>query len=220
MDGGMRHRGLFVTGTDTEVGKTVVTASMAAALRRSGVHARALKPVATGVEEGPGEDARLLGHAAGHPPLCGVALPAPLSPHRAALLADTALSVDSLARWVGEHEGVRTLVEGAGGWEVPLSWTARMSDLATALRWPVVLVVRDRLGALNHALLTADAIARRGLLLALVAVGEVVEGEAVPSNEEDLRTLLRPIPVARMPRLARLTRPSLALAGASLLQYV
>lgn len=110
----------FVTGTSTDVGKTVVTAALALAARRAGVKIGAWKPVASGVEEGCGEDAERIAAAAGHPPDVMMALRAPLSPHRAAALEGKNLELPSLLSWIRSKPEPK-LVEGVGGWEVPLS---------------------------------------------------------------------------------------------------
>lgn len=216
--------GLFVTGTDTGVGKTVVAAALAAALAEAGVPVRALKPVASGVEPGhPGEDASLLGFAAGHAPAGLWRLRAPLSPHRAAALEGATLDAEALVAWIDAQRGPAalngvTLVEGAGGWEVPLTADFRMSHLAAALGWPVLVVAQDRLGVLNHAFLTAQAVRRAGCVVAGIALVTGVGGdEAARYNAEDLRGLLPGVPVRRVPRLASFDRATLAAAGRALL---
>lgn len=209
---------LFVTGTDTGVGKTVVTAALAAALARAGVAVRALKPVASGVPEGePGEDASLLALAAGHAPKSFVRLVAPLSPHRAALLEETEVDPDALLAWLRAERGEVTLAEGAGGFEVPVTPRYRMSDLAEALGWPVLVVASDRLGVLNHVLLTVEAVRRRGLPVAGVVLVAREPDPASVWNAEDLRALLPDVPVVGMPLLPALDRAALARAGVGLL---
>ncbi|RQS70459.1 dethiobiotin synthase [Burkholderia sp. Bp8963] len=167
---------LFVTGTDTEIGKTFVSAALLHGFARHGLRAAALKPVAAGAYEQDGvwrnEDADELDAAA------NVALPpelrtpfllkAPAAPHLAAAQEGVTLDIDTI---VASHREAMTradivVVEGAGGLRVPLSDTHDMADLAVALGVPVVLVVGVRLGCISHALLTADAIAARGLTLA------------------------------------------------------
>jgi dethiobiotin synthetase len=214
------HRSLFVTGTDTGVGKTVVTASLAASLSRASVHVRALKPVASGVSSGePGEDAVLLGLAAGHAPASCLRLRAPLSPHRAAALEGVTVTLEGIVGWIRENTGEVTLVEGVGGWEVPLAPPARVSDLAEALAWPVLVVAPNRLGVLNHTLLTVQAIARRGLVVAGVALveGRDTSDVSVTHNLEDLRALLPGVAVRPFPWLPSLDVDTLAAAGRGLL---
>lgn len=213
--------GVFITGTDTGIGKTVVTAALAAALAQAGVRVHALKPVASGVESGAGEDAERIASAAGHGPLTGLSLRAPISPHRAATLEGRTIDPDALVAWVAAHRGEVTLVEGAGGWLVPLTPTARMADLAVALGYPVLVVAADRLGVLNHVLLTVESIRRRGLALSgvvLVASPSPGPDEAPRYNLADLRELLPDVAVRRFPWLWAFDRDTLGGAGAALLR--
>ena len=168
--------GYFVTGTDTEIGKTLVSCTLLHALAQAGVRAAAMKPVAAGAELRDGawhnEDVDLLAAEA------TVALPVDLTtpyllrdaaaPHIAAaqegVYIDLARIMDCYKHVAAAADAV--VVEGVGGFRVPLSDNEDTADLAQRLGLPVVLVVGMRLGCLNHALLTADAIAARGLKLA------------------------------------------------------
>lgn len=164
---------LLVTGTDTGVGKTFVTAALAAALGARGVRVGVAKPVETGCRAGGDgtpdpEDARALAAAArSREPLatiCPYRFPDPLAPALAAARAGAPIDVAALAALLraraARHDVL--LVEGAGGLLVPLTRDATYADLATALAAPVLLVVGSRLGAINHALLTlAVLVARR-----------------------------------------------------------
>lgn len=168
--------GYFVTGTDTEIGKTLVSCTLLHALAQAGIRAAAMKPVAAGAELRDGawhnEDVDLLAAAA------SVVLPLDLTtpyllrdaaaPHIAAAQEgvdiDLARIMDCYAHVAAAADAV--VVEGVGGFRVPLSARQDTADLAQQLGLPVVLVVGMRLGCLNHALLTADAIAARGLTLA------------------------------------------------------
>ena len=134
------------------------------ALRARSVQPSALKPLATGSEP-PGDDASKIGSAAGHEPRVFTCLPEPASPERAALQAHETIDMASVLTWIRTF-AAPVLVEGVGGWEVPINSTDRVSDLATALALPVVLVAADRLGVLNHTLITVDAIQSRGLEVA------------------------------------------------------
>jgi dethiobiotin synthetase len=168
--------GLFITGTDTEVGKTVVARTIVRSLVATGVRVAVMKPVAAGsfaTAEGPrNEDALgLIADSNVTLPYATVnpyCLEAPVSPHLAA--QEMGITVD-LAR-ISENFKVLeaaadvVIVEGAGGWLAPLNDTQFVADLAQALALPVVLVVGLRLGCLNHALLSVAAIRERGLLLA------------------------------------------------------
>lgn len=168
---------LFVTGTDTGIGKTHVSARLLRALVAQGRRAVGFKPVASGcVRDASGalasEDALALRDAGAQPPPAygasnPYALEQPLSPNLAARLDGTEVKLgtilaayDALA---ATHDVV--VVEGVGGWAVPLSQRLMQADLARALGVPVLLVVGVRLGCINHALLTARAIAADGCRL-------------------------------------------------------
>jgi dethiobiotin synthetase len=167
---------LFVTGTDTEIGKTLVSAALLRGFARAGLRAAAMKPVAAGAFEVDGvwhnEDADQLDAAASVllPPELRTPylLKAPAAPHIVAAQENVTLDI---GRIVDCHAQALQLadmvvVEGVGGFRVPLTDTQDTADLAVALNLPVVLVVGMRLGCISHALLTAEAIAARGLHLA------------------------------------------------------
>ncbi|WP_321935127.1 dethiobiotin synthase [Paraburkholderia sp. J8-2] len=167
---------LFVTGTDTEIGKTFVSAALLRGFAHAGLRATALKPIAAGAYERDGvwhnEDADQLDAAASVllPPEMRTPflLKEPAAPHIAAALEGVTLD---MARIVDAYRAAREradaiVVEGVGGFRVPLTATEDTADLAVALGLPVVLVVGMRLGCISHALLTAEAIAARGLKLA------------------------------------------------------
>jgi dethiobiotin synthetase len=171
----MTPRGLFITGTDTGVGKSVATAALLCALRTRGLRAIGMKPLASGCESTPSgwrnEDALLLQSASdpmpGYDDVNPYALPLPLAPELAAADAGVEISLAPIlaahARLAAQADTV--LVEGVGGWAAPLSATLDQVDLVRALDLPVVLVVGLRLGCLNHARLTARAIAADGARL-------------------------------------------------------
>lgn len=155
---------LFVTGTDTGVGKTHVTRLLLDALRRSGIDAAGYKPVACGDRD----DATILANASGGLPLDEVNplhLKTPVAPYVAGLLENRSINPPELIagyhRLAEKHAAV--IVEGVGGWEVPVAANYRVSDLARDLALPVLLVAANRLGALNHILLSLDAIHAKGL---------------------------------------------------------
>ncbi|MDR7007771.1 dethiobiotin synthase [Paraburkholderia strydomiana] len=167
---------LFVTGTDTEIGKTFVSCALLRGFAREGLQAAAMKPIAAGAFELNGElhneDADQLDAASTVllPPEMRTPylLKEPAAPHIAAALENVALDIDHI---VACHAQALTradvvVVEGVGGFRVPLTATHDTADLAVALKLPVVLVVGMRLGCISHALLTAEAIAARGLTLA------------------------------------------------------
>lgn len=167
----------FVTGTDTGVGKTFVAAALLARARGLGFRTAAFKPVAAGAERTHdglrNEDGLILQRAISQSltyeqvnPVC---LEPAIAPHIAAREAGVCLDVESLQAAFSDCAdggGDFGLVEGAGGWRVPLNERETFADLARALKRPVILVVAMRLGCINHALLTAEAIARDGLDLA------------------------------------------------------
>jgi dethiobiotin synthetase len=168
-------RGVFITGTDTGIGKTLVSATLLAALNASGCRAVGMKPVASGchriADELRNEDAeRLIAYSAGSPDYALVnpyALAEPIAPHLAAADAGMQIQLDSI---VAAFAALSTnadcvVVEGVGGWAVPLSPTLMQADLVRALKLPVLLVVGLRLGCINHALLSARAIADDGCIL-------------------------------------------------------
>jgi dethiobiotin synthetase len=192
--------GRFITGTCTEVGKSFVTACLASAARSRGVGLTAAKPLATGGPP-PGDDAVLIAQAAGHPPQVMQCLPDPAAPARAARNAGTELDAGALLRWCRALPTPR-LIEGVGGWEVPLARGYRVSDLAAELGHPVVVVAANRLGVLNHSLLTVEAVRRCGLALAgLVLVDQPQPTALQDWNHDDLCELLADtgVQVLRMP---------------------
>ncbi|MHB1426996.1 MAG: dethiobiotin synthase [Gemmataceae bacterium] len=168
-------RGLFLTATDTGVGKTFVTAALARQWRRERRQFRVCKPVATGSENGWSEDTRLLAEAAGDPDLDAITpytFAVPAAPPVAARLAGTMLRLEDLAAAVRRRaaEGNAVLVEGVGGLLCPLTDRETVADLARLLDLPLIVVSRRSLGTLNHTLLTVEAAQRRGLRVAGVVV--------------------------------------------------
>jgi dethiobiotin synthetase len=170
-------RGAFVTGTDTEIGKTFAASVLIAALRSRGMRVAPFKPVAAGaIERGPSwinEDTLALMSAAGlgaddAQAVTPVLLRAPMAPHIAARREGRTIDLRAIhAAYLRVAAGADfVLVEGVGGFRVPLDATRDTADLARELALPVVLVVGLRLGCLNHALLTAEAVRARGLTLA------------------------------------------------------
>ena len=163
----------FLTGTDTEIGKTFVTCALLLRAGQLGLTAAGIKPVAAGTDAaGRNEDVERIRAAS------NVELPADvinpyrfapaIAPHLAA--AEAGVSIDfariAAACAVARQQADLVIVEGVGGFRVPLGVDRDSADLAVALALPVILVVGLRLGCINHALLTAEAIAARGLTLA------------------------------------------------------
>ena len=164
----------FITGTDTDVGKTYVTRLILESLRQSGIDAVGYKPVACGNHA----DATILAAASGNlsrDEVNPVFLKPALAPlvagileNRCVTLAELMLGYDHLA---ARHASV--FVEGVGGWEVPLAPGLRVADLAAALALPVIVVAANRLGCLNHVLLTVNAIRARGLTCAGIILNQL-----------------------------------------------
>lgn len=194
-------RTLFVAGTDTGIGKTHASCTLLHALRAAGHDACGMKPVASGcMETADGlrnEDALALLAASSSPPpyarVNPMALRDPLSPHLAAAHEGVTIALSPLRAAFDalcvEHDAV--VVEGVGGWRVPLAPGLFASDIAKAWQLPVILVVGLRLGCLSHALLTAEAIVADGCPL-LGWIGNRIDPamEAVDENIATLRELL------------------------------
>ena len=169
----------FITGTDTGAGKTYVTALLLESIRAEGRSAAGYKPISCGDRE----DAEALLAASTPAPQLSidrinpVHLKTPAAPLAAAMIenqpVDLTLIKETYAELAGEFDQV--LVEGAGGWEVPISDGYNISDLAAELGLPVLVVVNNRLGALNHTILTARAIASRGLECAGIILNHVAD---------------------------------------------
>jgi len=194
----------FVTGTDTGVGKTAISCALLAAAAASGLRTAAVKPVAAGCDvgidgQGRNEDALRLMAAMteklDYEQVNPVALRAGVAPHIAASLEGKRVQA---SRLVGLCRGVMTggadfvLIEGAGGWRVPINARETLADVASELQVGVILVVGMRLGCINHALLTAEAIRRDGLRLAGWVANQ--PGERMDRHEENLDTLRQLLP--------------------------
>lgn len=203
----------FITGTDTEVGKTTIAAGLLHAARLHGLSTAAAKPVASGcvsTAQGLRNDDALALLAQCSLPLRyeevnPLAFEPAIAPHLAAREVGVVLDVASLyqsVRGVLDRGADFTLVEGAGGWRVPLSGAQSLSDLAVALGLPVILVVGVRLGCINHAVLSAETIARDGLQLA-GWVANIIEPQT-SRLEENLATLAERLPAPCLGHVPRL----------------
>lgn len=212
----------FVTGTDTEIGKTTVAAGLLHAARLAGLSTAAAKPVASGcvlTADGLRNDdaLALLGEctlALRYEEVNPLAFAPAIAPHLAAREADVLLDVASLqgpVQAILDKRADFTLVEGAGGWRVPLAGQATLSDLAIALKLPVILVVGVRLGCINQALLTAEAIMRDGLPLA-GWVANLVDSDT-SRIEANLATLAERLPAPCLGYLPRLADASPAIVA-------
>ncbi len=164
----------FITGTDTGVGKTYVTRLILESLRHEGHDAVGYKPVACGDRE----DAVILAAASGGIDLDEinpVFLKTAVAPYVAGMLENrTVIPAELIAGFhhlAAKH--AKVLVEGAGGWEVPLAANYRVSDLAAELKLPVILVAGNKLGALNHIILTVNAIRAKGLICAGIILNQL-----------------------------------------------
>lgn len=209
----MRPKGLFITGTDTGVGKTLVAAGLAAALRGRGIDAGVMKPVETGCPTRDGRlrplDALALREASGSRDALDLINPyrfrEPLAPMVAAERSRGRIDVGRLQerfdRLAARHAMV--LVEGAGGLLAPITEDASYLDLAVRLDLPLLVVIGSRLGALNHARLTVEAARHAGLPVAGVVLNRptAARSPARTTNCSALRRLL-PVPVlGEIPRL-------------------
>jgi len=226
--------GLFVTGTDTGVGKTVVTEALVRLLRRQGQRVRVCKPVAAGARKIDGrwvsDDTIQLALAAGNDAdwdeVTPWVWPEPSAPPVAARHAGAAVTLGEIVEAVRRRARPDhlLLVEGIGGLLCPLTDTETVAELAQMLGLPLVVVARRSLGTLNHTLLTLDAAARRGLRVAGVVVNETTppRGFADETNVDELRRRIRaPIlavvphqprpPIDALPALAAVDWPRLCL---------
>jgi dethiobiotin synthetase len=193
-------RGLFVTGTDTGVGKTVVAGALCAALAARGERVAAFKPVVTGLDEEVDEwprDHELLAAAGGGrqspDQVAPLVFGPPVSPHHAAELAGTTIEPLELARAArAAAEGADALVcEGVGGLLVPLTTGYLVRDLALELDLPLVVAARPGLGTINHTLLTLEAAGTAGLDVAAVVITPWPEepSDMERSNRDTIETL-------------------------------
>lgn len=192
-------KGFFITGTDTGVGKTHVACLLVEALKKTGLRVAVMKPVAAGVEaDGVNADVRLLMAAANVKAPLQLVNPycfAPsIAPHLAAQKAGVSMQLETIVEAYKQlaAQADVLVVEGAGGLLVPLDNQSGMDEIPMRLKLPVIMVVGLRLGCLNHALLTAEAIRARGLTLAGWVANRIDPdmGEA-EANLTTLRSILR-----------------------------
>lgn len=220
----MKAFSCFVTGTDTEIGKTLISSALLYVLGQAGVRAAGMKPLAAGAELRDGtwhnEDVDQLHDAA---PLklpreltTPYLLRTPAAPHIAAaqecVLIEPRHIIASYERVRAQAEAV--VVEGVGGWRVPLTHGYDTSDLARQLGLPVILVVGLRLGCINHALLTAEAIASRGLKLAGWVANTV--DPAMGHMDGNIEAIAARISAPLLGHVPRLEHPTAAAAAAYL----
>jgi dethiobiotin synthetase len=201
-------RGLFVTGTGTEVGKTVVAATIARTLAGEGRRVAVFKPAVTGLDEGGETDHELLRRASGSDQSDEEIAPyrygPPASPHLAAAMAGEEIDPEQLRRTAAAAAGgADTIVcEGVGGLLVPLSPDYLVRDLAADLGYPLVVVAGPGLGTINHTLLTIEAARSAGLEVAAVVFNPwpQVPSEIERSNHETIASIAD-VPVLTLPRI-------------------
>jgi dethiobiotin synthase len=200
-------RGLFITGTGTDVGKTVVAAALMHRYRQE-LKLRYWKPIQTGTEQD--DDTamvRVLGECSDDEILDeGVRLKDPLSPHLAAKRARKKITIDQIHQiLLGQTDRkVSWIIEGAGGALVPINDSEQMIDLVRTLSLPVLVVVSTQLGTINHTLLTIEALRRRALIIA----GVVMVGDSNTENREAIESHGAVTVLAEMPNFAELNPQS------------
>ena len=201
-------RGFFVTGTDTGVGKTVVSAALVIRMRSLGP-IRYWKPIQTGIEQDDDTAtvASLASCAEEEILRTGVRLRRPVSPHLAARLSAVAIDLAPLEDMFNRAaQATHVVVEGAGGALVPLNDAQLMTDLMSRLDLPVIIVARSTLGTINHTLLTIEALQRRSLYVA----GVVMVGQANRDNRAAIEQYGSVPVLGEMPTFDRLTPERLA----------
>ncbi len=200
-------RGLFVTATDTGVGKTEVACALLAEARARGLDAVGMKPAQSGAIPGERSDAERLRDACGAveplEAICPYSLAAPLAPAVAARVEGKEISfarvLDAARALAARHAAI--VVEGAGGLLVPLTEEKTYADLAAALALPVVVVARAGLGTVNHTALTVEALRRRDLSIAGIVLNRTApeDDPSVPHNAAEIARLTGITPAAVLP---------------------
>ena len=189
----------FITGTDTDAGKTYVTSLLTRSLRKAGFDTVAMKPVSCGEPE----DTKALLAAADNElspaEVTHASYAAPLAPIEAALLEGRTFDPEEILSVFRRLKNCRRslLVEGVGGWLVPLAPGYTTADLAKAMDLPVLLVVRNRLGALNHTLLTLESIRNHGLVCGGIVLNNhpADDGDAAREGNRRLLPTLTDVPI-------------------------
>ena len=215
-------KGLFITGTDTGVGKTAAAAALMCRYRE-GAHLRYWKPIQTGIElDNDTETVRELAACSDveiFPK--GVRLPKSVSPHLAARWAGARIDLTALAK-LPQDDAFAWIVEGAGGVLVPVNESETMADWMTLLGLPVIVVARSSLGTINHTLLTLEALRSRGLRVA----GVILNGEPNPDNRAAIEQYGNVQVVGELPLIEPLSHAGLTTharrldPGAALLEFL
>jgi dethiobiotin synthetase len=216
-------RGLFVTGTDTGVGKTILSAALVAAIAAEGESVRAYKPVLTGLDEPPGvwpRDHELLADMAGMAPeeVAPLRYGPAVSPHLAAAMAgervDPARLIDS-ARALARQGTM--IVEGVGGLLVPLAEDFTVRDLAVELSLPLLIAARPGLGTINHTLLTLQAARAAGLqVLAVVLTPQPRRPSSMEQSNSETIARIGEVEIVGLTPVRSADRNELARAGSRL----
>jgi len=218
----MAQQGLFITGTDTGAGKTFVTAAIAASLIAADQTVVVRKPLLTGMAEpstpSAPHDHELLAAATGQNPLeiAPLRFDPAVSPHLAAESAGVELDVKAIAEatLASSTDDEILLVEGVGGWLVPITRSESVADLAVQLDLPVVIAARPGLGTISHCLLTIEAVRKRGLEVRAVVMGPwptsptEIERDNVGTVAE-----ISGVPVATIPLVTEITDSAFQAAG-------
>ncbi|MBN1419255.1 MAG: dethiobiotin synthase [Planctomycetes bacterium] len=222
MRGGRRRaRGLFVTGTDTGVGKTLVASAIARVLADRGLAVGAMKPAETGIRRAPGPDVRQLAAAARDRGDLALRAPyafrAPLAPWIAAALEGARIAPRRILgcfRAIARERDL-VVVEGAGGLRVPYARGLDAGGIARLLGLPVLIVARDALGTINHTVLTVEAARRQGLRIAGIVLNRIRSRSdpSIDSNAHALAEMTRARLLGTLPYLARRDPAALARAA-------
>jgi dethiobiotin synthetase len=200
--------GVFVTGTGTEVGKTVVAAAICRTLAAEGKRVAVFKPAVTGLDEGVETDHALLRRASGshqsNEEIAPYRYGPPASPHLAAALSGEEIDPERLRRAAAAaaEEADTIVCEGVGGLLVPLSPTYLVRDLAADLAYPLVIVAAPGLGTINHTLLTLEAARAAGLeVVAIVLTPWLEEPTEIERSNKETIAALSNVPVLTLPQL-------------------
>ena len=213
---------LFVVGTDTGVGKTVVTAGLVGWLRRDGVDAVGVKPCQTGAPED--DDARFVQQVCGErdAATCGRRLGPALAPAVAARETGTDLSYDAIREHCCEtiESRERAVVEGIGGLRVPLTDETEVVDLVVDLDLPTLVVARSGLGTLNHTALTVEALRERGVGVRGIVLNQYEGASVAERTNPEVIEAMTDCPVATLPPIAADGHDGLTAGGEAVIDAV